>query len=512
MKPTQDKIDYFDRTLSEKVFQEKKVALFIVAYGAEKLIEKTISRIPDWCRPLFSEIYVIDDSSKDNTYSAALTAAERIGMNNFSVMKTPGNQGYGGNQKIGYTYAIQKGYDIVILLHGDGQYPPEFIPNIVAAYSDARVDAVFGSRMMRHYDALRGGMPFYKWIGNQVLTRIENLILGTRLSEFHSGYRSYKTEALKKIPFHLNSDGFHFDTDIIIQLVLQKNIIKEIPMPTHYGDEKCHVNGMKYAWNCFKSAAKSRLHQAGIFFQPNFEMPKSDVRNYKLKKGATSLHSYILSLPWKKDEKVADLGANDGLLSQEVAQKGPRVTAVDINIPDCIPGIKALKMDLNENFESVLGKHNFDKVIALDVIEHLHSPEKSAQNLHQLLKANGILYASTANIGYIVMRLTLLLGWFNYGKKGILDRTHHRLFTIGSFRRILQNTGFRIVKIKGFGPPILDAFGDNFFWKSIDYICWILARIYPRLFSFNFLVIARKEPSTEEKTEQTRLTNKNSVS
>jgi len=485
---------------AQKVFAEQKVALFIVAYNAEKHIQKTLQRIPEWCRPLFSEIYVIDDSSPDRTFSETLTTGESLGWKNFSVMKTPQNQGYGGNQKIGYTYAIEKKYDIVVLLHGDGQYPPEYIPEMVARYADAKTDAVFGSRMIVRSDALRGGMPLYKWIGNQVLTSIENAILGTHLSEFHSGYRSYRTGLLKRIPFHLNSDDFHFDTDIIIQLVLQKSRIVEIPIPTCYGDEECHVNGMKYAWNCFKSAIKSRLHQAGIFFQPNFEIPENKERNYRLKQAKTSLHSFILHLPWKRGETVVDLGANDGRLAQAIARQGSVVTAVDMNIPETVPGVRTVQIDLNQNIAEKLGQSIFDTALALDVIEHLYSPERSVEQIHTLLKPNGLLYASTANIGYIIMRLTLLLGWFHYGKKGILDRTHHRLFTIGSFKRLLQNAGFDILSIEGFGPPIVDSFGHSLFWKYLDRVAWFLAKVYPRLFAFNFLIVTKKRASIQEKT------------
>lgn len=503
------KTDKLIQESARKVFIENKVALFIIAYNAEKHIGKTLRRIPQWCRPLFTEIYVIDDSSQDDTFSRAIQTGTSLDWHNFSVMQTPQNQGYGGNQKIGYTYAIENKYDIVILLHGDGQYPPEYLPHIVAGYAHSEADAVFGSRMLVRYDALDGGMPLYKWIGNQVLTGIENFILGAHLSEFHSGYRSYRVSALKKIPFQLNSNDFHFDTDIIIQLLLKKNTIIEIPMPTHYGDEECRVNGMKYAWNCFKSAIKSRLHQAGVFFQPNFEIPDNDTRNYSLKTSKTSLHAYIINLLWKKNERVADIGANDGLLSQKIAEKGCNVTAVDMNIPEHIPGIKTIKANLDENFEeALLEGGTFDKVLALDVIEHLHSPEISTEKLHQILRPNGILLASTANIGYIIMRLTHLLGWFNYGKKGILDRTHHRLFTIGSFRRLLQGAGFRVIKIAGFGPPILDAFGYSWFWNIIDRVCWLAAKLYPRMFAFNFLIIARKTLSVEEITVITTGTRK----
>lgn len=490
-----------EKTLA--VFREQKVALFIVTYNAEQQIAQTLSRIPDWCRSLFVEIFVIDDSSTDQTVAEAVAAGQSLGLTNFSVMKTPGNQGYGGNQKIGYRYAIEQGYDIVILLHGDGQYAPEKLPDIVAGYAKKSIGAVFGSRMINRADALRGGMPVYKWIGNQILTRIENAILGTRLSEFHSGYRSYRTSALKRIPFLLNSDGFHFDTDIIIQLHLIKEDILEIPMPTFYGDEECRVDGMKYAWNCLKSVVKSRLHEAGFFFQPNFEFSERTERNYQMKKADTSLHAYILKQKWNQNERVLDLGANDCVLSQRIAAFGASVTAVDTNLPAHVSGIRTFQVDLNTNFPEALNSQSFDTIIALDVIEHLSSPEASVQHISKLLRNNGFLLASTANISYIIMRITHLLGWFNYGKRGILDRTHHRLFTIQSFRRLLENAGFRVYRVKGFGPPIRDSFGNSLVWRTLDRIAAFLADTWPTLFAFNFLLIARKLPTPEEKMTHT---------
>lgn len=498
-----------DHTVSETartVFSNNRVALFIVSYQAERHIRKTLERIPSWCRGLFTEIFVIDDSSRDDTVRIALETSASLGLDNFSVMKTPGNQGYGGNQKIGYTYAIGKGYDIVILLHGDGQYPPEYIPDLVARYADAGTDAVFGSRMIVRSEALRGGMPLYKWVGNQILTAVENGILGTGLSEFHSGYRSYRTSALKSIPFHLNSDDFHFDTDIIIQLVLNGNRIVEIPMPTHYGTETCHVNGMRYAWNCLKSTVKARLHQSGLFFQPNFEFPDNDHRVYKTKTAGTSLHAHILGLPWENTKTLLDFGANDGLLAQRISERGPSVTATDRNDLGDIPGIRFVKEDLNGRFDETFGKGSFESIIALDVIEHLFSPEDAAQRLHRVLKGGGTLYASTANIGYFVMRLTHLFGWFNYGKKGILDRTHHRLFTIRSFRRFLENAGFSVTAVRGFGPPISDGIGDSLMLRIIDRICMVLAKHAPTLFAFNFLLVAKRMPSIEERTSETEAT------
>src|SRR4029453_10896786 len=137
-----------------------------------------------------------------------------------TVLFNPENQGYGGNQKIGFHYAIEKGFDFVALIHGDGQYAPECLPELIEPLASRQADAVFGSRMMRKADARRGGMPLYKFVGNRILTSVENPLLRTNLSEWHSGYRVYSTDALRRIPFHLNSSVFHFDTEIIIQLLV----------------------------------------------------------------------------------------------------------------------------------------------------------------------------------------------------------------------------------------------------------------------------------------------------
>jgi len=192
-----------------------------------------LARIPADLRELFAQIVVIDDSSPDRTFDVAAAAGERLHLHNLLVLRTPFNRGYGGNQKLGYLHAIRHDLDYVILLHGDGQYAPEYLPQIVNAFGDGRADAVIGSRMINRMEALRGHMPLYKWVGNQVLTAIENRMLGSRLSEFHSGYRAYKVDALKAIPFQLNSNDFHFDTELLVQLIRTDRTVVEVPIPTY---------------------------------------------------------------------------------------------------------------------------------------------------------------------------------------------------------------------------------------------------------------------------------------
>src|SRR3954447_4485284 len=263
--------------------QGKRVLIFVVAYNAETTIEKVLSRIPTSLHSEDVEVLIIDDSSKDETFRNGLRFQRQNSAFKITILRTPRNQGYGGNQKLGYRYAIDNGFDIVALVHGDGQYAPEKLPALLAPLVQGDADAVFGSRMIDKAAARAGGMPAYKWLGNQILTTFQNRILGTKLSEFHSGYRLYSTAALAQIPFEKNTNDFHFDTEIIIQLVLKNLRIAEQPIPTFYGDEICHVNGLKYALDVFKATIKARLCGIHLFYDRKFDVnPEQNAHSDKL--------------------------------------------------------------------------------------------------------------------------------------------------------------------------------------------------------------------------------------
>jgi glycosyltransferase involved in cell wall biosynthesis len=239
----------------------------VVAYNAERTIVEVLGRIPHALAEDYEvEVLVLDDSSQDRTFekSGEVREGGRLPFP-LHVLFNPVNQGYGGNQKIGYHFAIEEGFDFVALVHGDGQYAPECLPDLVRPLREGEADAVFGSRMLEPGAALRGGMPLYKLVGNRILSWFQNRLLGTGLSEFHSGYRVYSVAALKRIPFALNTTAFHFDTEIIIQLVLARMRIKELPIPTYYGDEISHVNGLRYAADVVKAVLVARLQRAGLF-------------------------------------------------------------------------------------------------------------------------------------------------------------------------------------------------------------------------------------------------------
>jgi glycosyltransferase involved in cell wall biosynthesis len=245
----------------EQKKHKKRILIFIPAFNVEKEIPTVLDRIPNHVfDENFIKLLIIEDFSKDRTvevidkYFANSNKKEHI-----NIIKNKKNYGYGGVQKIAFKYAIENNFDFAIMLHGDGQYAPEKIPDFILNLLTNKDDAVFGSRLINPKDALSGGMPFYKFVANRSLTIIQNLILGTKMSEFHSGYRSYNVQALKKINFERNTNDFHFDTEIIIQMNKLNFSIKEIAMPTYYGDEVSHLRSIPYGINVLISTIKYKF-------------------------------------------------------------------------------------------------------------------------------------------------------------------------------------------------------------------------------------------------------------
>lgn len=506
---TDDVVRFANATLAGN-----RVAVFIVCYRAEKHIEGVLDRIPDWVARSLAEVFLIDDSSGDATVARASGAAWSAASAPLKIFSTPYNQGYGGNQRLGYLYAIEQGFDIVVLLHGDGQYAPEFLPEILAEYSrPGGADAVYGSRFLNRFGSLRGGMPLYKFLGNRVLTWLQNRIIGSNLSEMHSGYRSYRTAALRRVPFELNSAGFDFDSDIIIQFTAAGLTIREVPIPTFYGDEICRVDGLKYAWACLKSACQYRLMQAEIFYNPRFDIPTRG-RKYTIKSSPNTVHHHARQAAVAPGAEVLDFGGGDGsAVSLHHADRGARVTVLDqfITVNDEIgqraadhERLRRISADLNDDWPAAVGGTRFDAVFALDVLEHLISPEQAAARLFEVMKPGGKLYASTGNIAYFVIRAIHLLGQFNYGRRGILDLTHTRLFTLSSFRRLLTNAGFRIDAVLAFGPPIADlSSSTNGVLTVLDRFSAWCARTWKGLFGYQILIEATRPDSVHDLMKQT---------
>jgi SAM-dependent methyltransferase len=323
------------------------------------------------------------------------------------------------------------------------------------------------------------------------------------MSEYHSGYRSYKCSALESVPFSKNSSDFHFDAEIILQFAKAGLKIKEVPIPTFYGDEICYVNGFRYALDCVKAAVKFRLMDNGVFFDPKYDVD-SNKQYYTVKQAETSLHHYVRSVDVPKGARIADIGGGDGAaLSAHFAEDNFVVCVDAENVRTrTAGGVEMVSCDLEGEW-SFYNEVPFDVVFALDVLEQLHPPEKAVAELFRITKAGGYLYASVGNVGYFIPRVMLMFGAFNYSSKGILDLAHKRLLTFYTFRRLLENAGFKVEKIIGFGPPLKDLHPDSAFFAFADAVASKLARCWPSMFAFSFLAVCERPDSVDDLTRKT---------
>lgn len=239
------------------MLNNKKIIVILPAYNAAKTLEKTYNEIPF---DIVDDVILTDDFSNDDT----IAVAKRIGIKH--IIKHEINKGYGANQKSCYTKALALEADIVVMLHPDYQYTPKLIPAMASLLANEVYDTVLGSRILGK-SALKGGMPMYKYVSNRVLTLIQNILMGQKLSEYHTGYRAFSASILKKINILENSDDFVFDNQMLAQICNQNVIIGEISCPAKYFEEASSINfkrSLTYGFGCLGVALKYFLHKKGI--------------------------------------------------------------------------------------------------------------------------------------------------------------------------------------------------------------------------------------------------------
>jgi glycosyltransferase involved in cell wall biosynthesis len=226
--------------------RDHKIIAVLPAYNAEQTLAATLADVPVGS---IDEFLLVDDGSTDRT----VQVAREMGL---TVIQHERNRGYGGNQKTCYRHALDRGADIVVMIHPDYQYDSRVIPHAVSFIELGICDVVLGSRVRSRQDALAGGMPLYKYLSNRVLTAVENLALGQNLGDFHSGFRVYRREVLEKIPFERNSDDFVFDTQFLVQAVRLGFRLGDVPVPVRYFAEASSIN--------FKRSVRYGLATLGV--------------------------------------------------------------------------------------------------------------------------------------------------------------------------------------------------------------------------------------------------------
>ena len=251
------------------MYRDKRIVVVMPAYNAAKTLERTCEEID---RTLVDEIVLVDDASRDNT----VTVAKDLGLH---VVTHPKNRGYGGNQKTCYKTALSLGADIIVMVHPDYQYTPLLVPAIVPMIGNGIYDCVIASRILGGR-AMQSGMPIYKYIANRFLTLAQNILMQSKLSEFHTGYRAFSRDLLLQLPLEENSDDFVFDNQMLSQVIYFGFEIGEISCPTKYFAEASSINfsrSCKYGLGCLQTATAFRLAKWGLRSSRVF-----DTAGYKL--------------------------------------------------------------------------------------------------------------------------------------------------------------------------------------------------------------------------------------
>lgn len=240
------------------MFREKKVVVVMPAYNAAKTLRQTYHEVMD--QGVVDLVIIVDDASRDDTTAIAKN------LPNTKVFTHPKNLGYGGNQKSCYRLALEAGADIVIMVHPDYQYTPMLIPAMTSMIGNGLYACVLGSRILGGH-SLAGGMPVWKYVANRFLTFAENILLGAKLSEYHTGYRAFSREILERLPLDQNSDDFVFDNQMLAQILWFGYNIAEVSCPTKYFAEASSINfrrSVKYGFGCLGTGLKFRLAKMGL--------------------------------------------------------------------------------------------------------------------------------------------------------------------------------------------------------------------------------------------------------
>jgi glycosyltransferase involved in cell wall biosynthesis len=232
-----------------------KIVVVMPAYNSAKTIEGVFKRILKEAFKKISEFIIVNDGSSDNTKEIVKNRLMKK-YKNIKLLSHKKNRGYGAAQKTGFNEAVKSGADIAVLLHSDGQYAPELLLKLIKPLEEDKADVVQGSRILGR-EALKGGMPLHKYLGNRFLTSLENLAYGMKLAEYHSGYMLYSKKALTTIPFNRLSNTFHFDGEMLLMAHKKRLRILEVPIPTRYAKEKSYLNSITYGLDVLKIIIKN---------------------------------------------------------------------------------------------------------------------------------------------------------------------------------------------------------------------------------------------------------------
>ncbi|MDG2304665.1 MAG: bifunctional glycosyltransferase/class I SAM-dependent methyltransferase [Candidatus Binatia bacterium] len=460
--------------------------LLVLARDEQASLADVLGQVPaTLCEKFQVEALLIDDASNDATFEQA-TDMRRSGVLPFplEVLSSSVPRGYGGCQKLGFQYAVDRRFDCVAVVDCAGDLGAANIEALLGPLVEGRADAASmapapGSRE--------------RWA-----TRLVGRVVRRRVASLHAGLRAYRVEALRNIPFALDTGSRHIDTEVLIQFLFSGMRVVEVTPPYDRGSRGA-TPSWQHIRDALRAVVRARMQQMNLFYERRFDCAPQDRGNahYELKLGFDSSHRRALAqVP--RGSRVLDLGCAGGYFAQVLErERACTVTAVDRE--PLAPGVEVSKFhhcDLDSGPPD-LDYGSYDVVVMLDVIEHLRAPEEFAQALYRATSSvPGLrLIFTTGNIGFFLTRIMLLSGQFNYGKRGILDLTHTRLFTFSTFRRLFEQDGFRVVHEEGVPAPFPLATSNRTLSASLLTLSRLLIRPFRRLFSYQMLLVLEPRAS-----------------
>jgi len=470
-----------------------RLLVLILGRNTAPSIERFLSSLePQFSRKGSTELLMVDDASTDDTVKIVQKFKVDHDFSNLRVIQTSNAQGYGGNQKVGFRYALDKGFESIVVLNAAKTYSTTALGTMNQIMEKAEADVFLGI-------AEKVRRPHF-------LSMLQNKLAGTSLVGWHSLYKGYRAKALGRVAFELNANDPSFETELLLQLADQKCLISTVRLSIPKGDPAVQPQGIASGGAHLKACLRYRLQKYNLFYDLRYhpdllsDASQLEIQHtpYSEKLDMNSPHAYVCRNTEliSSGSRVLDIGCSTGYVAAYLTKtKNCRVVGVD-QLPASLIMDKSFvyhQIDLENDFErlrQILEHESFDVILMLDVLEHLALPELFLLQLRKIAfrKPPRIVF-STGNVAFIVIRLMLFFGYFNYGQKGILDVTHKRLFSLRTFKNLFDQTGFIILKRIGFPLPYRALGFPKGISRVLEIANTLLIKIRRSLFAYQIMFV-----------------------
>jgi len=470
--------------------EQPRVGLFLFGCFDADTVRRTIGGIPADLHPRLHEVVVMDDRAGAADLPG-LVRGDASAKLDVVVHRNPREHGFGGARKAAFEYARLRRLDWAICLRADVDPPLQALHPLLDALRASPDTLLLASRTVGGSVAGRAERPLWRRIAHGLWSGLLNRTLGLRIADYGTSFRAVPTSILERVPYLVNADDRQFDVQLLIQCRALGAPVREVPVAPGWNESRAPGEGLQHALRSLGTAVGYRLHQLHLIRRGRYFVDEGV--HYTLKHSEAGSHMQIVGAI-EPGSRVLDLGCSQGLLAAPLAGKGVSVVGVDVRAPDevAIGLAEYYQRDLEEPLELPTGR-SFDYVVCSDVIEHLRGRTELLRSARRYLREGGRLIISTPNVALWFYRLSLLIGRFEYGPRGVLDETHVHLFTRASFRRLVEKAGFHVVQERVTALPfevVFESTGRSRLVRSVSRIYHALARLWPGLFAYQIILEA----------------------